>query len=163
MRDDIKAVLVGSTLTVGGAVRRLEKRLATDERVLVVTGCNHSAGPGIVAVTDRRVLLVSSSLGIARVIDLPLDQITSVSPSGGVMSASLKITAASRRVKVSALTNRTAEAVSQAISDAMSGVGSSGSSVTVSSAADELAKFHGLLQAGAISQEEFDAKKNELM
>lgn len=161
MRDDIKAVLIGNTLTVGGAVRRLEKRLAPDERVLVVTGCNSSAGPGIVAVTDRRVMLVSSSLGIAKTIDLPLDQITSVSPSGGVMSASLKITAAKRKAKIKALTNRTAEAVSQAISDAMSGA--AGGSGSVPSVADELAKFHGLLQAGAISQAEFDAKKNELL
>jgi len=163
MRDDIKAVLIGNTLTVGGAVRRLEKRLAPDERVLVVTGCNSSAGPGIVAVTDRRVMLVSSSLGIAKVIDLPLDQITSVAPSGGVMSASLKITAAKRKAKVKALTNRTAEAVSQAISDAMSRAGAAGGSGSVPSVADELAKFHRLLQAGAISQAEFDAKKNELL
>ena len=161
MRDDIKAVLVGNTLTIGGAVKKLEKRLSPDERVVLVAGCNHSAGPGIVAVTDRRVLLVSSSLGIAKTIELPLDQITSVAPSGGVMSASIKITAAKRRAKIKAVTNKTAEAISNAISDAMAGVGSP--PVSVVSVADELAKYGQLLRDGLISQVEFDAKKAELL
>jgi Ni,Fe-hydrogenase maturation factor len=162
MRDDIEAVFVGQKLTAGGAVKKLEKRLADNERVLLVAGCNHSAGPGVVAVTDRRVLLVSSSLGIAKVIDLPLDQITSVAPSGGVMSASIKITAAKRRAKIKSVTNKVAEAISIAISDARAGAGAAQGG-GASSTADELAKFHGLLRSGAISQAEFDAKKSELL
>lgn len=115
MRTDIKAAFATHTLTAGRAVKRLESHLMPDEPVQVAAVCNHGGGPGVVAVTDRRVLLVSNVPGRESTVDIPLAQVSSVSATGGMGSGGLIITAAGRREECSAIKSKVAARVSDAI------------------------------------------------
>lgn len=115
MRPDIKAAFVSHTLTAGRAVKRLEQHLMPGEPVTVAAVGNHGGGPGVIAVTDRRVLLVSNIPGRESTVDIPLDQVSSVSATGGMGSGGLVITASGRREEVSAIRGKAASKVSDAI------------------------------------------------
>lgn len=115
MRDDIKSAFVSHTLTARRAVKRLESHLMPGEPVTVASVCNHGGGPGIVAVTDRRVLVVSNIPGRESTVDVPLEQVSSVSATGGMASGGLTITAAGRREECSAIKPKAAARVADAI------------------------------------------------
>lgn len=81
MRDDIRAVWIGSPWGSGWAGRMLEETLADDERVLAVVACTYPRGPGVIAATTRRIILMSQVLLRDPVESIMLDQIRSVTPS----------------------------------------------------------------------------------
>ncbi len=114
-------------------------------------------------VTDKRVY-GNNSLG--KRVDLPLDSITAVGTSA---FSALAVTTASGAIKFTMLKNR--DELHKVISDLL--IDRQGKEKTVAtttikqeipqSNADELRKYKELLDSGVISQEEFDAKKKQLL
>ena len=114
-----------------------------------------------VTVTDKRVYGFDA---VAKRVDLPLDSITAVGTS---MFSGLAVTTASGAIKFAMLKNR--DELHEAISKLL--VARQEKPVTATtikqeipqSNADELKKYKELLDSGVISQEEFDAKKKQLL
>ncbi len=111
-----------------------------------------------ITVTNKRVY---GNDATAKRVDLPLDSITAVatSPFSG-----LAVTTASGAIKFVMLKNR--DELHEEISKLL--IGRQERSTTIKqeipqSAADELKKYKDLLDSGAITQEEFDAKKKQLL
>ncbi len=112
-------------------------------------------------VTDKRVY---GTTAFGKRVDLPLDMISAV---GTGMFKSIAVTTTSGTIKFSFMENR------DAIHDAISKLLVNRQDKPVSTAtikqefsqsnADELKKFKELLDSGVISQEEFDAKKKQLL
>ena len=97
-----------------------------------------------------------------RNIDLPLDSInsTEVVKRSGIIS----ISTSSQKIHFQSLLN--AEEISIVINDLIRNRQRKPSTTTIiqqSDAADELSKFKNLLDQGVITQEEFDAKKKQLL
>ena len=94
-------------------------------------------------------------------IDLPIDSINSVGfeKKEGVV----KISTSSEKIEIVLLTN--AEEIANVINDLIKKRQKSGQPTVINeaSSADELAKFKKLLDSGIITQEEFDAKKKQLL
>lgn len=114
-----------------------------------------------ITVSDKRVYGINAG---GKTVDLPIDSISSVSSSkhkGVVVSSS------SGKYKFFGLSNR--EEVHKAITDLLMERQNNPKSTAEikqeiqQSSADELAKFKDLLDKGIISQEEFDAKKKQLL
>ena len=105
-------------------------------------------------ITDRRAYGRAS---FGRRIDLPLDSITAIGMS---FMKDIAITTASGSVKFGCIKNRDEiyDVVSKLLMDRQTEHRSS----IPQSSADELKKFKELLDAGIISQDEFDAKKKQL-
>ena len=97
-----------------------------------------------------------------RNIDLPLDSINSVEyiKKSGIVN----IATSSQKIHFESLLN--AEEISNVINELIRNRHTNRGATTIvnsSSNADELAKYKGLLDAGVITQEEFDAKKKQLL
>lgn len=119
-----------------------------------------------ITVTNYR---VSGRIGWGKQVDLPLRQISSVSKRG---KDTLGVATSSGLIKFSRLEN--AEAVYQVLtglinemqtqaSIASSAAPAPAPVIQQSSDADELAKYKTLLDSGAITQEEYDAKKKQIL
>lgn len=114
MRQATKKAFIGPSITVRREVREVEDTLADGEEILAAAMANWSQGPGVVAVTSRRVVLVSSVPTREALIDMPLSKITSANARSGLFSGRLTITAAERteQMKVS---NKAGRGIASAI------------------------------------------------
>lgn len=111
-------------------------------------------------VTDKR---VSGKTATGKQVDLPLRQISAVSKEG---NGKLSVLTSSGRISFGSLKNR------DEIYDVLTGLvnemqtqaaAAPAPAAPQSSDADELAKFKSLLDSGAITQEEYDAKKKQIL
>ena len=101
---------------------------------------------------------------VGKRVDLPLDSITAVGTS---LFSGLAVTTASGAIKFAMLKNR--DELHEAISKLLVNRQDKPAAATTikqeipQSNADELKKFKELLDSGVITQEEFDAKKKQLL
>ena len=112
-------------------------------------------------VTDKRIL---GSIRKKRV-DLPIDSVSAVSIGA---FKSISVATSSGKISFSAIKNRNEihEVISKLLVERQNQAPKSAAAVVnapSASNADELKKFKDLLDAGIISQEEFDAKKKQLL
>ncbi len=114
-----------------------------------------------IVVTDKRVY-GRAAFGIR--VDLPIDNISAVAIS---FMHGITVTASSREISFKFIENN--DEVHKTISTLLIERKGKNESMTtikqeaVQSCADEIAKFKALLDEGAITQEEFDAKKKQLL
>lgn len=114
-----------------------------------------------ITVTDKRVYGFDA---MGKRVDLPLDSITAVGTS---MFSGLAVTTASGAIKFAMLKNRDElhEEISKLLVARQEKPAASAAirQEISQSNADELKKYKDLLDSGVISQEEFDAKKKQLL
>lgn len=111
-----------------------------------------------IVVTDKRIY---GKAGFGKRVELPLDMISAA--SSGFMY-SVGVSSASGNIRFWLLNN--SEEVYSAITNLLLNRQSdkqSDTAATAKTAADEIKKYKELLDMGAITQEEFDAKKKELL
>ena len=113
-------------------------------------------------VTDKRIF---GKVAWGKRVDLPVDSVSAVSTSS---MKGLAVATSSGRIAFKLIKNRDEihSAVSQLIIDRQNQVKTAAPVVkqeTVTSNADELKKYKELLDSGIITQEEFDAKKKQLL
>lgn len=108
-------------------------------------------------VTDKRVY---GRATFGKRVDLPLDSISAV---GTKSKKGIAVTTASGAIKFNSIRNR--DAIHAAISNLLIERQSkpTAAAANAPSNADELKKYKDLLDSGVISQEEFDAKKEQLL
>ena len=112
-------------------------------------------------ITDKRVYGINAS---GKRVDLPLDSISAISTYG--LFSGLAITTASGAIKFVMIKNRSEiyDVVSKLLVERQNKTTITSITQEVSqSGADELKKYKDLLDSGIISQEEFEAKKKQLL
>lgn len=108
-------------------------------------------------VTNKRVYGRTST---GKRVDLPLDSVSAI----GLQKSTIAVTTASGALKFTYLAN--AQEIHSAVSDLLVERQKGNAAPTAAaeqSSADELKKYKELLDTGVISQEEFDAKKKQLL
>lgn len=116
-----------------------------------------------IVVTDKRVYGKTS---FGKQVDLPLDSISAVGTS---LFKGIAVGTSSGRIKFLGISNRNEiyEAIKKILADRQTKEVKASAPVTnitqAQSSADELKKFKDLLDSGIITQEEFDAKKKQLL
>ena len=114
-----------------------------------------------ICVTDKRVM---GSTTFGRKVDLPLDSISAI---GSAAFGGISVGTSSGKISFSGITN--ANDIRAELNKLMSERQNKKAENTIvqnvvqNSNADELKKFKDLLDAGVITQEEFDAKKNQIL
>ena len=112
-------------------------------------------------VTDKRIY---GTIKKRKRVDIPLDSISAVGIGRG---KSFTVSSASGKISFSAIKNRNEihEIVSKLLVDRQKQTETSATvaSAPATSNADELKKYKELLDSGVITQEEFDAKKKQLL
>ena len=128
---------------------------------------------GIIVATDRRVLMVDKGLfGSTEVAEMPYHSIEAITRSTGMFAAGLRITGrGTMHFRIEKINPKEAAArFADCVQDHLTGTGQAGpdrqgGAVTpvVTSAASEVEALANLLDRGILTQEEFDAKKKELL
>lgn len=131
-----------------------------------IAGCIVYSGLSkiLIVVTDKRVY---GKAMFGKQVDLPLD---SISTLGMGMFSSIAVATSSGKITFWGISNRDEvhKAISGLLQNRQSGNRKEAAAVThitqqAQSSADELKKYKDLLDSGVISQEEFDAKKKQLL
>ena len=117
---------------------------------------------GVVAVTNSRIFFCNSTLGQSNIKEMRIKDIQSIDGSVSILKIG--------ELKVRGLTDMfviaTNENIMNELKNVINSVKNEIERPTInssSSTADEIKKFKELLDSGAITQEEFDAKKKELL
>ena len=115
------------------------------------------------AVTNKRILLGQKKLMGQDLATVMLPQITDVSTSTGMLLGTVTIHFVGGIINIG-MSKPTAQAVSDKLHALLAELQGGGEKTApASSAADEIKKFKELLDLGAITREEFDAKKKQLL
>lgn len=171
MRDvlaDIN-ILYFSSVGTSQFIVRLPNMLSVDEHIKALENCSTNDRIGIIVCTNKRVLII----GMNSSTDIPLYRINSVSyhknPNSITGTISITDGGTTRTVEkvsnqsLSSFTNRINKEIANYNMPNTNTVSPIRQVINTSSCADELIKFKQLLDAGALTQEEFDTKKKELL
>ena len=178
----IDAGCMESTATNGGAgFNHIADSLRPDEKVVfcIATGPiyarQHSLGNSAIVLTDARIIFAGGTSDFIKTVSsfsLDLLRIDAVDMQAAMMAYNLMITSAGEQIKCTFAAmkdQRGAEYLRNFINaiydckQAKNEVKQETNVINQVSAADELRKFKELLDMGIITQEEFDAKKKQLL
>lgn len=131
--------------------------------IVVLNICAYIFSKNMLVVTDKRVYGKTS---FGKQVDLPLDSISAVGTS---LFKGIAVGTSSGRIKFLGISNRNEiyEVIKKILAERQTKEVKASAPVTnitqAQSSADEIKKFKELLDSGIITQEEFDAKKKQLL
>ncbi|GAA1223837.1 hypothetical protein GCM10009665_12640 [Kitasatospora nipponensis] len=167
--DLVEAVaLEGSLFGSKRSLRAASEALRDNERVLAATTTVRKQGrandSGVLIVTDQRLMFVRSGAFSAASEEIPLANISGVLDRKGLALAHIVVTGAGGITTTFASIGRTSVGpVMEAIRSHLTGPTVTGDAPPAASAADEIRKLAGLRDAGILTEEEFSAKKKQLL
>ncbi|HHE7005714.1 TPA: PH domain-containing protein [Staphylococcus aureus] len=148
-------------------VKELPMILKDNENIMYVTSGLYN-NTYLIVCTDLRLLFLDKGMiyGL-KFHEFPFEKINSVSYKKGLLFGEIIIHHGSSSITIGSITKNTvsrmAETIQEQISIRESSMKPSNSEKTSFSVADELIKYKELLDAGVLSQEEFDKKKQQLL
>lgn len=182
MREDVQAAVEKYEINLFGnksALAKAEQLLHSDETVLFATPTNVTTthantrlsrtDPGIVFLTTERFLFFHKILSRFSVESVPLKEIRSVDCTGGLSGSLIKFHTLTKSFSVLVtykmeMAQKILACFQEAIdSAAPAPLDEPAVSAPAFSPADEILKYKGLLDCGAITQEEYEAKKKQLL
>lgn len=179
-RIDELAEALPMKLGVRKELKTLPSYLNEGEDVAHLTSGSYNGKAGLIVATDRRVLFLSAGLMGSQFEDIPLSKITSVQQSSAIMSASVVVHASGTKVEISnVIPKEAAKSLAEYVrartsdrppatssEDAAPAAAEAAEAPTASSepdVANQIRKLAELRDEGLLTDEEFDAKKKELL
>jgi hypothetical protein len=175
IRSDIDAAVSKMSTKIGGKreIKKLPEHLWEGETVDWLATGMYGGGIGILALTDRRLLFLKDGMMKQTSEDFPLDKISSVQWSSGMMQGKIQVFVSGSK---SEITN-VSKAEGKAITDSIRGHISGGSPQAPQPAAppspqpssliddpiEQIQKLAGLRDAGILTEDEFAAKKAQIL
>ncbi|WP_255448754.1 MULTISPECIES: PH domain-containing protein [unclassified Apibacter] len=180
MRKDVEKIINEyriSTLFNKKKINRAVEQLRSDETVLYIaptnakiyTGSKKKRFPGIFVFTDKRVFVYSKILFNVRMESFNLIDLDSIdSFSNGLTGSKIKLNSNTKSIEVlvsykSSVATKLIGIFDTAMNNAKNKNNLSHPINEFKSGADEISKFAELLEKGIITNEEFKAKKNQLL
>lgn len=164
--DDAMKKAGGVGWQTRGEAKELPKLLWPDELPLKVIRGTYEKGTGILLATDRRLLFVNKGLMSLKVEDFGYDKITSLQYKTGMMFGEIDVLASGNRATFKNIEKAYVRDFADWVRARISAPKASGPSVVGhagASASDELMKMAELHKAGILTDEEFAAKKKQLL
>lgn len=150
-------------------ISELPNVLSVDEHIKAMTSGLTDGNTWLIVCTNKRVLMLDKGMiyGL-KLIDIPLDRINSISHSKGLLLGKISITDGATTRTIENISNGTVSFFADTVNKEIDIYKQAKNTpvtqvVNTTSTADELLKFKQLLDMGVLSQEEFDAKKRELL
>lgn len=150
-------------------ISELPDVLGKDEHIKAMTSGITDGNTWLIVCTNKRIIMLDKGMiyGL-KLIDIPLDRINSISHSKGLVLGRISITDGAVTRTISNVTNTTISFFVEAVNKEIelykqAKVTPVTQVINNVSNADELIKYKQLLDMGALTQEEFDAKKKELL
>jgi len=173
----------------GREIKRLDQHLWEGEQVRAMSSGTYGPGNGLIVLTDRRLLFVKDGMMHKATEDFPLEKVSSVKWSSGLMMGSITVFASGNKAEIKNVNKDDGKMITDAVRAVISGQtppvqattplpgaptapdpGSPSSVGTMPQDREDqpdvyerLRKLTELRNAGMVTQEEFDAKKAELL
>jgi len=166
LRPDIAAAYsrVKNKFGMKNEMKHLAEYLQQGEVVEELTGgLLKGRGNGLLALTDRRVVFLFHGVINKGLEEFRLQQLTSVGMTGGLMWAAINLTVAGATQSIENVDKTDAKRVVPAIRDAISRAQASPVASEGPDVIAQIAKLKELHDAGILTDEEFGAKKAELL
>jgi len=148
-------------------IKYLPEIMSDDEKILYLTSGLMDNNTWLITCTNKRVIFLDKGMvyGLKQV-ETPLERINSIQQKTGMMFGEIAIWDGSSKMEIKQVMKKTVKpfvaAVNQAI-DTIKKSNSGGSASGGSDPAAQLEKFAELKEKGVITEEEFQAKKKELL
>ena len=167
-RPDIARAAMRMGWTFGGKreVRLLHEHVNADETVTYIAQGTYGQHQGITVLTDQRLLFVFHGWVNQIIEDFPLDRITSVSSKSGFSTGTLIVHTAGAQAEISSIVNSDLKYFIDALranvtgSPGTTGVGPDGRD---QDPVEQIRKLGELRDQGILTDEEFNAKKADLL
>lgn len=162
-----KEVNVTDTFGTKKEMKELPMILKEDETIMYAASGFVDNNTWLITCTDKRLLFLDKGMifGLKQV-EIPIEKINSISYKKGLLLGEIVIYHGAAQMTIKNIQKEAvkplADAINNEIEKHRSTANNTSTQPTVS-AADELLKFKQLLDAEVITQEEFDAKKKELL
>lgn len=163
---DIKQMLLKSGAAIWGTkkeVKELTNIISDDEVITYATSGVYEGHTWLVVSTSKRIIFLDKGMlfGVNQ-IEIPLSKVNAVKYRKGLFVGEIEIWDGASMFKVKNVLKKTLIPFVNAVNDSIEEIEKSQKS-SKASVADEIIKFKKLLDEGAITQEEFDNKKKELL
>lgn len=147
-------------------VRHLPEFMDADEKLLYATSGFVDKGTVLAVITDKRLIFINHGMIYgADFREIPFEKINGVSYSTGLVLAKIAIDNGANTTMIDQVNKKTApefvEVLKSVVANSKEVLTSE--PVAAFSVADELIKYKQLLDAGVLTQEEFDAQKAKLL
>lgn len=164
INEQVEAASVDKLVGVKPAIKALSSILDNDETILCATTAQNGSTLMLLLSTNKRFLAIyKAPMGLeTKSINIPLDKINDLSYKSGMVFAKLFISNGSQKFKFTNLSSKAAEAITNSLNKQLERNNKANQNTTLSTA-DEIAKFKELADEGIITQEEFEAKKKQLL
>jgi hypothetical protein len=173
MRPDIAAAMSRMTWKLGGGreIKKLPEHLHEGERVEYIAQGKYGDNQGIVVMTDSRLLFVFHGFTRQVVEDFPYRSISSVQNKAGMLLGELKVFASGNQAVISELQKPDLKYLVDALRQRLGATPAAATPAPAAAPAppaapdvmDQLRRLGELRDAGVLTQQEFDAKKAELL
>lgn len=173
LRPDIAAAMARMQTKLGAKreIRRLIEYLWEGERVDFLASGQYGPGTGLVALTDRRMLFVKDGVMSKSTEDFPLEKISSVQWSSGMLLGTMIVFASGNKAEIKSMDKKDGKQLADALRDRISPGHAPAQPAAAPAPAPagggdvyaQLAKLGELRDAGILTPQEFDAKKGELL
>lgn len=172
LREDIAAAKSKMRVRLGGGreIKRLTSHLWEGESVQRMTTGTYGKGQGLIVLTDRRLLFVQDGIMSKTTEDFPLDKVSSVQWSSGMLTGDIVIFASGNKSEIKTVNKddgkEMVDAVRHRLSAPTQREPASSATATAPPASDpieQLRKLGELRDAGIVTDAEFEAKKADLL
>jgi hypothetical protein len=174
LRPDIAAARQQMKATVGSGkeVKRLASHLWEGEQVERMAQGQRpdDATAGLLVLTDKRLLYVKEGMFGHKTEDFPLDKISSVDWKSGMATGTLTVSAMGNEKKIKNLNKEDGKEMTDLLRNRTFGAqqvapvaDSAQAGQPAPDIPDQIRKLGELRDAGVLTEEEFEAKKNELL
>jgi hypothetical protein len=170
LRADIQAAKDRMRVKFGGGreIKKLEGYLWEGEQVLSMTTGAYGKGTGLVVMTDRRLLFVQDAVMSKSTEDFPYSKISSVSWNSGMAMGTIVVFASGNKAEIKNVQKDDGKSMVDALRERLADSPAAGSPAAAPAAAapdimEQLKKLGELRDAGILSDDEFAAKKADLL
>ena len=168
LREDIAAASNRMRVKLGGGreIKRLASYLWEGETVEQMTTGTYGKGTGLVVVTDRRLLFVQDGVMSQSSEDFPIDRVSSVQWTSGLVFGTIVIFASGNKSEIKNVNKEDGKEIVDRIRHRLSAPKEAAQPAAPTTTADpieQLKKLGELREAGIVTDEEFEAKKAELL
>ncbi len=168
LRPDIEAAKKQMRVKLGGGreIKKLAGYLWEGETVERMTTGAYGKGTGLVVMTDRRLLFVQDGVMSKSTEDFPYSKVSSVSWNSGMMLGTIVVFASGNKAEIKNVNKDDGKEIVDRLRERLADSPAASSAGPAPAQADvmgQLKQLGELKAAGVLSQEEFDAKKAELL
>ena len=172
VRPDVQAAMDRMNIKFGGRreLRKLDEHLWPDEQVEEITTGSYGGGTGLVVLTDRRLLFFREGWVGKTSEDFPRDKVSSVQFSSGLLLGKITVFASGNQAAIENVNKPDAKRIVDNMRARLSAPTPDAAKTTPPAAEiggddpiKQIKKLAELRDAGAITEEEFESKKLELL